>query len=55
MREMYNGRETTSIRKNKVINEGIRPSAFSELLNVRVGCEIERERKGRAGLVNAER
>ena len=48
MREMYNGRETTSIRKNKVINEGIRPSAFSELLNVRVGCEIrERERGGR--------
>lgn len=36
---MYNGRETTSIRRNKVKKEGIRPSACSELLNVTVGGE----------------
>jgi hypothetical protein len=49
MREMYNGGETTSIRKNKVIKEGIRPSGFSESLNVRVGGEIKRERKRQEG------
>jgi len=46
---MYNGGETTSIRKNKVIKEGIRPSGFSESLNVRVGGEIKRERKRQEG------